>query len=298
MKITGNTVGTTMPRANYNQTDPSKADYIVGRENIPSRDELSSALVVTGDPACVEMVTSNENSATYKSHELGAFVEEIADAYLSGKEVYIYLRTPTDKGSTTIKGTNLPSIRYVDARVDRVFKPVEGETRITAHGIGWSLDGGSMYKVKITASNKFDEYALLDIDLHTPFDATAKPLIVTGKFPASWQSVPEGAASSISNGMDLSHTLDEMCEAFQKGRDVLIRLTNTNSTYEFGNWNLHYAELQVYKAEANIPAAGYYNFEAFGMGCAYNSFGRVETTPVVIHGSMTQYVKFCTPVKA
>lgn len=34
MKIKGNTVGTTMPRANLNQTDPKKADYVVGREMV------------------------------------------------------------------------------------------------------------------------------------------------------------------------------------------------------------------------------------------------------------------------
>ena len=43
MKITGNTVGTTSPRPNYNQTDPSKANYIIGRENILDKDELASA---------------------------------------------------------------------------------------------------------------------------------------------------------------------------------------------------------------------------------------------------------------
>ena len=34
MKIRGNTVGTTMPRSNWNQNDPKKADYIVGKENV------------------------------------------------------------------------------------------------------------------------------------------------------------------------------------------------------------------------------------------------------------------------
>ena len=42
MKIRGNTVGTTMPRTNYNQTDPKKADYLVGRENIVGKDELAT----------------------------------------------------------------------------------------------------------------------------------------------------------------------------------------------------------------------------------------------------------------
>lgn len=34
MKIKGNTVGTTVPRANWNQTDPQKADYIKGKEDV------------------------------------------------------------------------------------------------------------------------------------------------------------------------------------------------------------------------------------------------------------------------
>lgn len=38
--IRGNTVGTTMPRANLNQTDPTKADYVEGRENIPTSAEM------------------------------------------------------------------------------------------------------------------------------------------------------------------------------------------------------------------------------------------------------------------
>ena len=32
MIIRGNTVGTTMPRTNYNQTDETKPDYLVGKE--------------------------------------------------------------------------------------------------------------------------------------------------------------------------------------------------------------------------------------------------------------------------
>lgn len=42
MKIPGNTVGTTMPRTNYNQADPKKADYLVGRENIVGKEDLVS----------------------------------------------------------------------------------------------------------------------------------------------------------------------------------------------------------------------------------------------------------------
>lgn len=34
MIIRGNTVGTTMPRANWNQDDPKKGDYIIGKEAV------------------------------------------------------------------------------------------------------------------------------------------------------------------------------------------------------------------------------------------------------------------------
>ena len=37
MIIRGNTVGATMPRTNYNQTDSSKPDYLVGREELEKK---------------------------------------------------------------------------------------------------------------------------------------------------------------------------------------------------------------------------------------------------------------------
>lgn len=40
-KIRGNTVGTTMPRTNFEQTDPKKADYLKGREKL--REEIDAA---------------------------------------------------------------------------------------------------------------------------------------------------------------------------------------------------------------------------------------------------------------
>ena len=48
MKIRGNTVGTTMPRTNYEQTDPTKADYLRGKEKI---DESISKAQKTADDA-------------------------------------------------------------------------------------------------------------------------------------------------------------------------------------------------------------------------------------------------------
>lgn len=37
MSIRGNTVGTLMPRTNYNQTDSSKPDYLVGKDSLDEK---------------------------------------------------------------------------------------------------------------------------------------------------------------------------------------------------------------------------------------------------------------------
>ena len=34
MKIVGNLVGTTLPKPNFKQTDPTKGDYIKGKPNL------------------------------------------------------------------------------------------------------------------------------------------------------------------------------------------------------------------------------------------------------------------------
>jgi hypothetical protein len=41
-KINGITVGTPTPRSNFNQTDSKKADYIIGRENIATKEDLKN----------------------------------------------------------------------------------------------------------------------------------------------------------------------------------------------------------------------------------------------------------------
>lgn len=43
-KINGITVGTPTPRSNFNQTDSKKADYIIGRENIASKEFVEEAI--------------------------------------------------------------------------------------------------------------------------------------------------------------------------------------------------------------------------------------------------------------
>ena len=51
MKIVGNTVGTPMPRTDFNQTDPKKADYLKGREFLATKEDLESIRLPTGGTA-------------------------------------------------------------------------------------------------------------------------------------------------------------------------------------------------------------------------------------------------------
>lgn len=63
MKVRGNTVGTTMPRANLNQTDPKKADYVFGRDNFLQVTTLEDGI----------------NTALAKAKESGEFKGEKGD---------------------------------------------------------------------------------------------------------------------------------------------------------------------------------------------------------------------------
>ena len=162
MKIVGNTVGTPMPRANYNQTDPAKADYIVGRENIAS---------------------------------------------------------------------------------------------------------------------KADE-----------------PLIVTGNFPTSESTVNSLAYADIpkaESGMNLSHTVAEMVEAFQAGRDVKIRLNSADyGSTLFGGWSFRHGWLDVFEAEELV--SGMYVFYAYGMGYTYYSH---EASPLFIECSLNPSPRIYVRIK-
>lgn len=122
------------------------------------------------------------------------------------------------------------------------------------------------------------------------------PLIVTGNFPSSWVSQPQGAYTALSNGTNLSHTIEEIVEAFQAGREVKIILNAINpGTYEFGNWKMRYAELRVF--EASVVTTGYYKLHAHGMAYAQDNNGKAEATPIqIICNGSTPMIS--TPIKA
>ena len=51
MKIMGNTVGTTMPRSDWAQTNPKAADYIRNKPDIPAMQQAIQAAKSSADAA-------------------------------------------------------------------------------------------------------------------------------------------------------------------------------------------------------------------------------------------------------
>lgn len=74
MKIIGGTVSTPMPRANLNQTDPKKADYVYGRDNYIRREKLQDAT----------------DAALEQAKESGEFDGPQGPAGADGKSAYAY----------------------------------------------------------------------------------------------------------------------------------------------------------------------------------------------------------------
>jgi hypothetical protein len=61
MKIIGNTVGNVSPNANWNQSDPTKADYIIGKEDV------DAAIMSAQDTANQAQDTADQAQVQHKS---------------------------------------------------------------------------------------------------------------------------------------------------------------------------------------------------------------------------------------
>lgn len=65
-KINGITVGTPTPRSNFNQTDPKKADYIIGREKIATKDDLTETMFFNESELPLDTSVDVTDIVTYK----------------------------------------------------------------------------------------------------------------------------------------------------------------------------------------------------------------------------------------
>jgi hypothetical protein len=83
-KIRGNTVGTTMPRTDFNQTNPNKADYLVGREKIVQ----TVNGIAPDENGNVEVAGGSGGNVDLTGYATEEFVKnKIAEAELGGEEV-------------------------------------------------------------------------------------------------------------------------------------------------------------------------------------------------------------------
>ena len=68
MKIRGNTVGTTMPRTNWNQTDPTKADYLKGKEDLQKLIDDAHTAADDAQTAADDAQTAADHAQTAADH--------------------------------------------------------------------------------------------------------------------------------------------------------------------------------------------------------------------------------------
>lgn len=83
MKITGITVGTTLPKSNFDQTDPSKGDYIKGDRSFLTSDETLTKKGKFADAKAVGDAISGHNTSTTAHADIRA---EITTATSSLKD--------------------------------------------------------------------------------------------------------------------------------------------------------------------------------------------------------------------
>lgn len=115
MKIRGNTVGNLAPRSNWNQSDPTKADYIIGKEYVdeaiehaqqtadaPKHSAVAVTLPVSGwanlaQTVSVEGVTADNDvimSYSKESREAANDAEIYLDAQSEGKLTFVCATAP------------------------------------------------------------------------------------------------------------------------------------------------------------------------------------------------------------
>lgn len=71
MIIKGNTVGTTMPKTNYEQTDRTKADYLKGKDLLDEKIQAAQTAADNAQTAAANKVDKSQIVNTYLSEEEG-----------------------------------------------------------------------------------------------------------------------------------------------------------------------------------------------------------------------------------
>jgi hypothetical protein len=111
MIIRGNTVGATMPRTNYNQTDSSKPDYLVGKDDL---DQKIADAKKAGTDAAVVAGQANTLAKEVKNTALmKAGGKMSGDIDMDGMHI-LNLPTPTED-------TDIVTKKWLEDYVDTTF---------------------------------------------------------------------------------------------------------------------------------------------------------------------------------
>ena len=119
MIIKGNTVGTTMPRANWDQEDPKKADYIKGRDGVNKAIEDAQTAADNAQTAADNAQSAADNAQTAADNaQTAADNAQIAadNAQTAAENAEKNAKDYTDK--KTISRANLES--------DALYSPIKG----------------------------------------------------------------------------------------------------------------------------------------------------------------------------
>ena len=84
MKIIGATVGTSLPKPNFDQTDPRKGDYIKGDRSFITPDDT---LAVQGRPADSKATGDAIKEMQASVDEVASVVENLNDTYYTESEI-------------------------------------------------------------------------------------------------------------------------------------------------------------------------------------------------------------------
>lgn len=160
MKIIGNTVGTTMPRTNYEQTDSTKADYLKGKEVLDQKIEAAKQAGVDAAGNAQTDVTEHKDD---KSNPHGVTAEQV------GARPDTWMPNATDVGAAPAshpEDKNNPhgvTAEQVGARPDTWMPTAEQVGAVEMKLLWTNASPGSTFAAQ-TVSLSLSGYAYVALD--------------------------------------------------------------------------------------------------------------------------------------
>lgn len=142
MIIRGNTVGTTMPRTNYEQTNPKKADYLKGKDVLDQKIEEAKKAGTDAQTAASNAHTAanNANSAAVKAQTTADNAQDTANNALVAAG---NAKTAADNAQAAADNAQATA----DVKVSKT------EVTVTLSADGWVNNTQTVNAVGVTASS-------------------------------------------------------------------------------------------------------------------------------------------------